>query len=139
MSYLGRFKKTISYLYFYSESQSNACISFGLEIKTILHFVVSHCDHSDYFVYFLDQKKMYAKATTKIIWGIRTFKDLQFRYHPYTTGCTISLRTVGVATKPVQPRPLSFAGFFNYVHIKKVCSKFESNVIIRNFSILQRI
>ena len=31
------------------------------------------------------------------------------------TGCLKSIRTVGVASKPVEPRPLSFAGFFIYV------------------------
>jgi len=29
---------------------------------------------------------------------------------------------VGVATKPVQPRPLSFAGFFDYVKRKFVAN-----------------
>ena len=39
-----------------------------------------------------------------------------------TTGCGISLRTVGVASKPVQPRPLPFAGFFIYVKRKFVAN-----------------
>ena len=39
-----------------------------------------------------------------------------------TTGWGISLRTVGVASKPVQPRPLSFAGFFIYVKKKFVAN-----------------
>ena len=37
-------------------------------------------------------------------------------------GCGISLRTVGVASKPVQPRPLPFAGFFIYVKRKFVAN-----------------
>ena len=40
----------------------------------------------------------------------------------YSTGCGISLRTVGVASKPVQPRPLPFAGFFIYVKRKFVAN-----------------
>ena len=39
-----------------------------------------------------------------------------------STGCGISLRTVGVASKPVQPRPLPFAGFFIYVKRKFVAN-----------------
>ena len=38
------------------------------------------------------------------------------------TGCGISLRTLGVASKPVQPRPLPFAGFFIYVKRKFVAN-----------------
>ena len=43
-------------------------------------------------------------------------------YWPIHTGCGISLRTVGVASKPVQPRPLPFAGFFIYVKRKFVAN-----------------
>ena len=39
-----------------------------------------------------------------------------------TRGCGISLRTVGVASKPVKPCPLSFAGFFIYVKRKFVAN-----------------
>ena len=38
------------------------------------------------------------------------------------TGCGISLRTVGVASKTVQPRPLPFAGFFIYFKRKFVAN-----------------
>ena len=43
-------------------------------------------------------------------------------YARHHTGWGISLRTVGVASKPVQPSPLSFAGFFIYVKRKFVAN-----------------
>ena len=38
------------------------------------------------------------------------------------TGWFICIRTVGVASKPVEPNPLSFAGFFIYVKWKFIAN-----------------
>ena len=59
-----------------------------------------------------------------IIMGIAGMPEIPIVSHfMYAcTGCDISIRTVGVASKPVQPRPLPFAGFFIYVKRKFVAN-----------------
>ena len=52
----------------------------------------------------------------------REWKECHFGSTNVTTGCGISLRMVGVASKPEQPRPLPFAGFFIYVKRKFVAN-----------------
>ena len=42
--------------------------------------------------------------------------------HTYFTGRPVCIGTVGVASKPVEPHPLSFAGFFIYIKRKFVAN-----------------
>ena len=56
---------------------------------------------------------------TQLIW---TYTLIKFQIIFLPTGWGISLRTVDVASKPVQPSPLSFAGFFIYVKRKFVAN-----------------
>ena len=59
----------------------------------------------------------------------RTAQQLNFQkcdvISLYCSGCLISIRAVGVASKPVEPCPLSFSGYFIYLFQKKIWRKFE--------------
>ena len=48
--------------------------------------------------------------------------DFTFVYQFYSTGRPVCIGTVGVASKPVEPHPLSFAGFFIYIQRKFVAN-----------------